>query len=172
MLAWILACLLSVGAVNGKGPSTPSTIVPVDVTYVHATDNTHDAHYYILPKGLPANWRSPIDYTKGTVKVDLEVLTKPSDLPTSFRVCFSGTPKYACTRPSPLYRTPGKLTWSSKFSEMNMFENVDWSREITRMSLIIKDDKRIKPAPENVGAERAALFMPTKLRVLVTITGP
>lgn len=49
---------------------------------------------------------------------------------------------------------------------------VDWTKAVNKVALILKDDKNAKPAPENVGATRSALFMPTRVRVTVTVVSP
>lgn len=146
----------------------------VDVTYDHAAETTHDSHLIVdASPATPPNLRSPIDYASGTAYVRLEVFTKPSDVPTRFQVCFNAQPTYACTHQAPPYTTTGVYTWATPFDEMWQGELVDWSRGLgDTLSLILKDTMNGKPAPENVGPEIAALYMPTRIRVTVTLVSP
>lgn len=148
--------------------------VVTEVTYEHSATTTTDSHLRLPPSAeTPKNWKSPIDYaTAGTVYVRLEVFTKPSTANTRFQVCFEATPSYACTNQSPIYTTPGVYTWATPFPSFYQYDKVDWTKGILKSALILKDDKNVKPAPENVGAERSALFMPTKVRVTVTVVSP
>jgi len=148
--------------------------VVAEVTYEHSATTTTDSHLRLPPSAeTPANWKSPIDYaTAGTVWVRLEVFTKPSAENTRFQVCFEATPSYACTNQSPIYTKTGVYTWSTPFPSFYQYDKVDWTKGIVKTALILKDDKNVKPAPENVGATRSALFMPTKLRVTVTVVSP
>lgn len=149
-------------------------VTVVDVTYEHSAETTHDSHLIVEPlPGTPGNLRSPVDWASGTAYVRLEVLTKPTDVPTRYQVCFNGSPTYACTHQAPPYTTTGVYTWATPFREMWQGERVDWSRGLgDTLSLILKDTSNGKPAPENVGPERAALYMPTRLRVTVTLVTP
>ncbi len=146
----------------------------VDVTYTHSPQTTMDSHYSptMLP-GVPRNWRTPIDYASGTAYMYLEVFTKPSDARTVFSVCFLGTPSYACTGFSPAYTRPGFVKWSAPFFRFYQYDRVDWSKGVTRgVALILKTPDNVKPAPENVGAATAALYMPTMVRMVVSIVSP
>jgi lysophospholipase L1-like esterase len=87
-------------------------------------------------------------------------------------VCFEAAPSYACTAQSPVYTTTGVVEWSSKFVQFYQYDRVDWTRVPRNVALILKDTKDVKPAPENVGAAEAARYLPTKLKVRVTIVPP
>src|SRR5690606_7911251 len=116
-------------------------VTVVDVTYEHSAETTHDSHLIVEPlPGTPGNLRSPVDWASGTAYVRLEVLTKPTDVPTRYQVCFNGSPTYACTHQAPPYTTTGVYTWATPFREMWQGERVDWSRGLgDTLSLILKD---------------------------------
>lgn len=155
-------------------PALAAQFVVAEVTYEHSATTTTDSHLRLPPSAeTPTSWKAPVDYaTAGTVWVRLEVFTKPSAEKTRFQVCFEATPSYACTNQSPIYTTTGVYTWSTPFPSFYQYDKVDWTKGIVKTALILKDDANVKPAPENVGAARSALFMPTKLRVTVTVVAP
>ncbi len=142
----------------------------VDVTYTHGPTNTTDSHYRVRPQG-PTNWRAPIDYASGTIHMHVEVFTKPSTEGTLWNFCFEGTASYSCAG-TPSYRTPGVYISSQPFSRFYQYTMLDWSKPIRNVALILKDTMNVKPAPENVGAARSMLFMPTTVRIVLTIVPP
>ena len=155
-------------------PARADQVVVTDVTYEHSATTTHDSHLIVdaLPE-TPASLRAPVDYASGTAYVRLEVLTKPSDAPTRYQVCFNASPTYACTDQAPPYTTTGVYTWATPFDRFWQGELPDWSRGLgSTISLILKDTMNRKPSPENVGAEVSARYMPTRLRVTVTLVSP
>jgi hypothetical protein len=145
--------------------------VVTDVTYEHSAATTHDSHMIVdaLPE-TPANLRAPVDYASGTAYVRLEVFTKPTDAPTRYQICFNASPNYACTDQAPPYTTTGVYTWATPFDRFWQGDLPDWSRGLgSTISLILKDTMNRKPSPENVGEEVSARYMPTRLRVTVTL---
>ncbi len=141
--------------------------VLVDVTYTHSVETTKDSHYYpMLPATTPKDWTSPVDYSKGSVHVVLDVKSKPpGDAPTKLQICFEGTPSYGCTQQSPTYTKAGRVEWDSPFSSFWYESTVDWSKGVKQSPLILKDDMNNKPH----GDER---YMPTELHVQVTLVAP
>lgn len=148
-------------------------VVVTDVTYTHSNATTNDSHSIVLPLvGTPSNWVSPVDYAHGTAVVRLEVFTKPSNAATRFQICFEGSPSYACTNQAPAYTTTGVYTWTTPFTSFYQYASVDWSQGVRDVALILKDTTNGKPADENVGATESARYMPTHLRVTVTLVSP
>jgi hypothetical protein len=155
-------------------PARADQVVVTDVTYEHSATTTHDSHLIVdaLP-ATPPSLRAPVDYASGTAYVRLEVLTKPTDAPTRYQVCFNASPTYACTDQAPPYTTTGVYTWATPFDRFWQGDLPDWSRGLgSTISLILKDTMNRKPSPENVGAEVSARYMPTRLRVTVTLVSP
>lgn len=150
--------------------SSAAQVVVTDVTYTHSAQTTSDSHYMVNPlAGTPANWTSPVNYSQGSAVVRLEVLTKPTAQPTKFQICFEGSPSYACTNQAPTYTTTGVSTWTTSFPSFYQYSSVNWAQGARRIALILKDTNNGKPAPENVGATESAKYMPTQLRVTVTL---
>ncbi len=166
--------LLVAGLVLVPSRALAAQFVVTEVTYEHSATTTTDSHLRLPPSAeTPKNWKAPVDYaTAGTVWVRLEVFSKPSAENTRFQVCFEATPSYACTDQSPIYTKPGVYSWGTAFPKFYQYDKVDWTKGIVKSALILKDDKNVKPAPENVGEARSKLFMPTKLRVTVTVVSP
>ena len=161
------AALLSLA--SSSTPARADQFVAVDVTYTHSADTTKDSHYFVKPSAAtPSNWQAPVNYAGGSVYMHLEVLTKPSNEPTVWVICFIGSPGYACTDTG-VHTTTGVYERNVTLPSIWQYDQVDWSKAITQIPIILKDDKNVKVAPENVGQARSALFMPTKLRAVVTI---
>jgi hypothetical protein len=154
-------------------PAFAAQVVVTEVTYTHSATTTSDSHLRVNPlPGTPANWRVPVDYASGTAVVRLEVFTKPTTTATRFQICFEATPNYACTDQAPSYTAPGVYTWTTQFTNFYQYSLVDWTKGTNKVALILKDTMNGKPAPENVGAATSALYMPTNLRVTVTLVSP
>jgi hypothetical protein len=158
---------------SASNVASAQQLVVADVTYEHSATTTFDSHYHLdaLP-GTPPDLTSPIDYASGDAVVRLEVFTKPSDAGTRFQVCFEAMPTYACTDQAPTYTTVGIYTWTTPFSRFYQGNMVDWSLGLGRIALILKDTMNRKPSPENVGATESARYMPTQIRVTVTLVPP
>ena len=163
-----LLCLLTLATT-----SFAAQVVVTEVTYTHSATTTRDSHYIVLPlQGAPGNWVSPVDYAHGTAVVRLEVFTKPTNAATRFQICFEGSPSYACTNQAPAYTTTGVYTWTTPFTSFYQYSSVNWALGVRDIALILKDTTNGKPAPENVGATESARYMPTQLRVTVTLVSP
>jgi len=148
--------------------------VVFDESWNHSAD-LPDSHYVADSTAeTPADWTSPVDYRGGTIWVYLEVFTKPTDTPTRFQACFLGTPTYACTLQAPTYTEAGTYEWKTEWNETwsPPNESVDWSQGIGSLSAILKDDMNGKPSADNVGEEVAALYMPSEVRMVVTVVSP
>ena len=169
----LVAAALSVASLASSTARADQFVV-VDSTWEHTPDLA-DSHYRVPPlAGTPADWKSPVDYASGKAYVHLEVFTKPTDQPTKFQVCFEATPTYACTDQSPTYTTVGVVDWETPFSNFwsPPGESVDWSLGTKKIAIILKDTKNGKPSADNVGADTAALYTPTKVHMVVTIVAP
>ncbi len=141
--------------------------VLVDVSYTHSEDTTNDSHYYVtLPADTPKDWTKPVDWSKGSVHLILDVKTKPAgDAKTKLQVCFEGTPAYACTLQSPTYTKTGRVEWDSPFADFWYGGEVNWAQGVKKIPLILKDDANNKPAGD-------PKYMPTDLHVQVTLVSP
>jgi len=160
---WSAAALVAVGCLYGSVAQAEQFIV-TDVSYTHSKDTTTDSHYRVAPlPGSPSNWKSPVDYAAGSVRVSLEVKTKPTDTATKFQICFEGSPGYGCTDQSPTYTKTGTYEWTTKFSSFYLGNGgPDWSKGVSKVALILKDTNNNKPQGD-------AKYVPTDLHVQVAI---
>ena len=146
-------------------------IVVFDQTYVHAPD-LPDSHFRMpAAEGTPEDWVSPVDWSAGSAWVHLEVMTKPTEQETKFQVCFEATPTYGCTYQSPTYTEVGVYEWETPFDAFWSPPGtaVDWTQGVNQIACILKDTMNGKPSADNVGDEIAALYMPTDVRIVVTL---
>lgn len=158
----------------GASTALAQQFVAMDETWEHTPD-LPDSHYRVEPSSeTPADWTSPVDYSQGTAWVYMEVQTKPTEQETKFQVCFEATPTYACTAQSPTYTAVGTYEWATDFADFwsPPGELVDWSQGDNKLACILKDTMNNKPSADNVGAEVAALYTPTRIRMVVTIVAP
>jgi MYXO-CTERM domain-containing protein len=154
----------------GASAANAEQFVIADATYTHSGQTTSDSHYPVMPTAeTPTNWQSPVDYTKGSVHVRLEVKTKPSATPTRFQICFEMKTNYCCTDQAPAYTAPGVYEWDTGVEQLWRPGPVDFTTGVVRSQLILKDTNNGKPSPENVGQDTSALYMPTDLSVTVTV---
>ncbi len=169
----VLASAAFLGALSASTASAGQVVV-MDDTWVHAPELS-DSHYRVEPMlGTPEDWVSPVDYSQGKVYVYLEVYSKPTAQPTKFQVCFEATPTYACTDQSPTYTEVGVYEWATDFADFwsPPGESVDWTLGVNKIACILKDTMNGKPSADNVGPETAALYMPTEVRMVITLVEP
>ncbi|MDB4975023.1 MAG: hypothetical protein JWN48_3364 [Myxococcaceae bacterium] len=142
-----------------------------DVSWTHSKDTTVDSHYHVNPSAeTPTNLKTPVDWTKGSVHMVLDVKTKPpGDTPTKFQVCFEGSPLYVCAAQSPTWTKTGQLVWSDKVS--NFYQGtdgltppklvgIDYTKPIKSVALILKDTMNNKPQGD-------PKYVPTDLHIEV-----
>ncbi len=166
--------LFSVSVVRS---ASAEQFVAWDLSYEHswATTRGYSHHWDSPSPQTPMNLVSPVDYSKGTVHYYMEVFTKPSAEPTYFHNCF-GLRKghYVCGPYAPRYTTIGIYQWSApceKFSYYN--DGGDWSSGLSNggTSFIITNAAG-NVGIEDVGMAKSALYLPTKLRVVITFVSP
>lgn len=151
-------------ALLAMAPARAEQFTPVDVTYTHTT--ARDSHHFVKPAaGTPANWASPIDYSKGTLHIHLEVMSKPTEAISLIDLCFLGTPGYACLE-TVKYTRPGVYENSRAMTSAYFAGRVDWTRGIGNIALILKDDKN------NNGGRPTSNYLPSNVRVVMTIVSP
>ncbi len=134
--------------------------------YEATLQNTNDAHYDVRPSAQvpftqPDSWRAPIDYTQGTVYIEQDVLTKPSQLDTQVDICFINGARYGC-RSTEFYKTTGRVTTMRPASSFYQFNQINWDGKTNLVQLIVKD------RANNNGGNPKSSFMPTRMRIAMT----
>ena len=146
-------------------PAHAQQFVLVDVEYTATSANTMDSHYRVMPKaGIPANWRSPVNYANGKVYVELEVLEKPGTKNTLYNICIENPSNPACL-PYMMYTAKGKYKANFNFMDFWQYADVDWTKGCSEVSLILKDDTETKQ-------QGNAEFYPYKAHVVLTVVAP
>jgi hypothetical protein len=159
---FLCACLLLSAAPHR---AHAEQFVLLDLTYEATSANTSDSHFPATPAaGIPANWRSPVNYANGAAYVRFEVITKPSTVKTLYNICFENSVA-SCMGYPPAYTAPGVYNFSGQFSTFWNYSAVDWSQPITKVSLILKDEGGNK-------VQGNAQFYPYKMHVTITIVAP
>ena len=151
----------------GQPVHAQDQVTILDVMYTATKDNTSDSHYRVMQKaGTPTNWRSPIDYAAGKMHARVDVISKPSNKKTLFNICFEGTPSYACLPYQPMpYTGTGVFEWEPSLPGIYQYNMVDWSKPISKIALILKDEAQNKP-------QGSPDFYPTTLHVTLTLVRP
>ncbi|HEY0707193.1 MAG TPA: hypothetical protein VGG33_10360, partial [Polyangia bacterium] len=145
-----------------------------DLKYTATEQNSNiptRGHYDIRDGGAvkftqPANWTSPIDYTKGTVVVELDVIEKPSAELAQIDICFLTTKGYGC-RNTTKYTSPGRYQLVRPMpTGFNDYDKIDWTKPITHVQLVTKD------GANNNGGTDLKKFFPHTTRIAVTFVAP
>jgi MYXO-CTERM domain-containing protein len=126
-------------------------------------------HHSVKPSpSQPANWVSPVDYSKGTVYIHQEVMTKPSMRTTQIDICFDGDlAGYGCINTA-AYTTTGVHETVKPLTSMWQYDKVAWTRKRTVFHLVIKD-----PALGGTpGGKPASDYVPSTMRIVLTIVPP
>ncbi len=115
----------------------------------------------------PANWTSPIDYTKGTLVVELDAIEKPSEEIAQIDICFLTPPKgYGC-RNTTKYGQKGRYQLVRPMpTGFNAHDRIEWTKKITHVQLVTKD------AENNNGGKDQKKFFPHTSRIAITFVAP
>jgi MYXO-CTERM domain-containing protein len=165
---------LGVAAFAAPARAADPQLVAFDETYVQELNGNvlgETFHHGIKPAPTePASWVSPINYSKGTAYLYMEVLEKPSKRNTLLTVCFDGPKEgYGCFD-TKTYTDVGayetKVTMGG--GSWYQYNKVAWNQRRDDYHLVIKD-----PALNGTqGGKPATDYVPTKLRVVLTIVPP
>lgn len=141
-------------------------IVVFDQTFEATSANTTNSEYRAMPaSGVPANWRTPINFANGKVTARAEVLSKPSAAPTLLNICFRNPSSYACMMYSPAYTATGSFEYEHELPEWWQYAMVDWAMGVSQVMLVIKDqDEKM--------VQGDADFYPYRMKLTITVESP
>lgn len=137
------------------------------------------SHLYVeaseFDKATPKNWKSPINFADGKVKIIIDVLEKPEgDTPTYWSVCYIGNKGQNGSRysvaGSPKYTKTGSYEIVRDMKTLWQKDKVVWTEGLKKMSLVLKGPKLKNTS---AGKSHAHLqpdlkkFFPTKVRFRV-----
>lgn len=133
---------LDLGLVTG-GPAFNLLQAQHDYTMLSPT-NQSAITFFSSSKDLRGNWLLPINYANGTVHQRLEVLSKPTDELLYYQLCLVPNDdisiKPACSRASGLTITKeGIYEFTQPLSSFYEYYNIDWSRGIGSLMVILRD---------------------------------
>jgi MYXO-CTERM domain-containing protein len=161
-------------ALTGPEAHAQEQLVAFDETYVQELNGNVQGetfHHGIVPKPTePASWTTPVNYAKGTAYLYMEVLEKPSKRNTLLTVCFDGPKEgYGCFD-TKSYTDVGAYETKITMGGANWYQygKVAWGQRRDDYHLVIKD-----PALNGTqGGKPATDYVPTKLRVVLTVVPP
>jgi len=146
--------------------------VLLDTRYIHNT-STKAFSYFPLAPGVPDNWRMPINYAEGTVYMRLEVLSKPTTRGVNYQICIfqdqHTAAKHACARYQ-LFTGTGLYTWSQAMTGLFQYGNLDWTRRMLDLMLVVKDrngnpvDDRFGFGGQWDGSPNFSLYYPMEVK--------
>jgi MYXO-CTERM domain-containing protein len=167
---WILGLI---GTGMSAAPAVAQQqLVAFDIVYT-ATENGNipgeKFHWKVLPSpSEPASWTTPIDYSKGTIYIHQEVMTKPSARSTQVTICFDGEKAgYGCTETNN-YTTTGVHETMKAMTSTWQYGAIAWGKRRGEYHLVIKDPG-LGGTP---GGKPASDFVPTTMRIVMTIVPP
>ena len=171
---WLpLAFVLGAAAVTAPATAQAQQMVAFDVVFTaqmyDGTVQGETFHHLVKPAAdQPANWTSPVDYSKGTAYIHQEVMTKPSARNTIITICFDGDlAGYGCLD-TKTYTTTGEHDTTAAMTSTWQYGKIAWTKKRTEFHLVIKD-----PALGGTqGGKPASDYVPSMMRIVLTIVPP
>jgi hypothetical protein len=122
--------------------------VLVDVLHTHTTkervekfDGSTSAKafsYFPIPDGAPANWKGLPNFFAGTVKLRIEVISKPSNRLVNYQMCVWQKGQHSCCGAKSFSNT-GVYEWQESFASFWNGNAIDWTQPLAKTMLVIKD---------------------------------
>jgi hypothetical protein len=148
-------------------------LVAFDIVYTaefyDGTVKGENYHHLVKPAPTePASWTTPVDYSKGTVYIHQEVMTKPSARSTTITICFDGDlSAYGCITSKP-YTTTGVHETVAPITSTWQYGQINWGKRRTEYHLALKDG-----AADNFpNAASRDMFVPSMMRIVMTVVPP
>ena len=154
------------------GPALAQQLVAFDqvVTITERGNGAGTFHFLIKPAASePASWTAPVNYSRGTAHVHLEVMEKPSKRNTAITICFDGNLEgYGCIVTGSYTDVGSYDTTRALPTATWQYEEIAWDRRRQEYHLVVKD-----PALGGTpGGRPASDYVPTKMRIVMTIVPP
>jgi hypothetical protein len=145
----------------------------------------HEAFkFFQMPSNNPTNWRSPVDYSRGTLYQRVQIISKPTDAVALYALCMFQdqvqAPRHACGDMTKIrFTAPGTYTSSQAMTTMFQYSSaIDWNRKPHVIMLHIAD--RNKHQPDSypgfmgkwLGSPNWGLYYPMRLRYTAVIVPP
>ena len=160
----------------------------LDVNYEHTnSDNggTGGFSFFDGPSSLLSNLKSPVDYADGKLYQRINVSSKPSGEPVRYQICLVHNDSLsigpACSTTNTLqFEEPGVYEVSQPLSTFTHFNEIDWTKGIQQVMLILQDkdgntlDNRVAYAGAEGASVNLEAFYPMKVKysaILVPLGG-
>lgn len=162
--AWLWGCALALLA-SSRGLAQEQFVL-VDSTFTMTPQNTMQSQYAIAPlPAAPASWKSPVDWSRGSMHVRFEILEKPSNAKTLTNVCFETGGVLTCQPYPPPYTAKGVFTSDDRLITFWQYSVFDWTKKLDHVIVVIKDEN-------GKIVQGDSTYYPSKMRVTVTVIPP
>jgi len=145
----------------------------------------HEAFkFFQMPSNNPTNWRSPVDYSRGTLYQRVQIISKPTTLPVMYAMCVFQdhvwASRHACgSLASIRFTGPGTYYSAQDMTTMYQYSTaVDWTRKPHVIMLHITDKDKHQPDSYTdfmdkwYGTPNWSLYYPMKLRYTAIVVPP
>lgn len=156
------------------------------VNKVFTHDQTSLGHVFAfvgkdnLPKGVPTNWKSPVNYCQGKIHIRVEVLSKPTKAKVKYMLyLLSGGhgDEYRAVIGHNLveFTEPGVYEFEEDVSSIFDYKNVNWEQPIDEMLVSVWDknnfpiDTRWGHGGKWDGSPDTSLYYPMKVHYTVVV---
>jgi tetratricopeptide (TPR) repeat protein len=155
----------------------PLVLLSTYYTYEQEVIQTSGAvTFFGTSSDTQTNWQAPTNYAGGTVYQRLEVSRKPSNETVTYQLCLVPNDdiaiKPACSRARGLsFSDIGVYTSQQLLSEFYQYDNIDWTRGISNLMVIVRD-KDGNPVDSTFARERGqdlGLYYPMEVRYSVVV---
>jgi tetratricopeptide (TPR) repeat protein len=158
-------------------PSNPLVLLSTTYAYERDVVATNGAvSFFAASTDIQKNLQTPVNYAAGVVYQRLEVALKPSSETVTYQLCLVPNDdiaiKPACSRASGLeFSETGVYTFEQPLSEFYQYDNIDWSRGISNLMVILRDEEGnpIDTLFSNERGQNLNLYYPMEVRYSVVL---
>jgi invasion protein IalB len=145
----------------------------------------HEAFkFFQMPSNNPTSWRSPVDYSRGTLYQRVQILSKPSSTPARYGMCMFQdnvwAERHACGDLKKIsFTAPGTYYSTQDMGTLYQYSTaIDWTRKPHVIMLHITDANNRQPDSYDgfmdkwFGTPNWGLYYPMRLRYTAIIVPP
>lgn len=133
-----------------------------------------------LPKGVPTNWKHPVNYCNGKIHIRVEVLSKPTNAKVKYMLYLlsggHGDQYRAVIGHNKVeFREPGIYEFEEDASSIYEYKNINWEQPIDEMLVSVWDqnnfpiDTRFGHGGKWEGSPNLSLYFPMKVHYTVVV---
>jgi hypothetical protein len=145
----------------------------------------HEAFkFFQMPSNNPTNWRSPVDYSRGTLYQRVQIISKPSSTPARYGMCMFQdnvwAERHACGDLKKVsFTAPGTYYSTQDMTTMYQYSSaIEWTRKPHVIMLHITDANNRQPDSYDgfmgkwFGSPNWGLYYPMRLRYTAIVVPP